>query len=134
MLDAGPLIALLHGSDPDHANAAAGFRQLVTARAHLIAPLPIVFEVFKWLVYEGGPTVARIGLIRLRQSVEIMYPVEADLETVTAIVAALPAWSGTLEDALVAATGLRWAAPVWTLNYRDLSAFGKLEFWTPLPE
>jgi hypothetical protein len=43
----------------------------------------------------------------------------------------MPAWRGTLEDALVAVTGLRLRAPVWTLNYRDLAAFGSLEFWTP---
>jgi predicted nucleic acid-binding protein len=130
VLDAGPLIALLHGADPDHAGAVAGFRRLAAFHTRLVTPLPVVFEVYKWLLFEGGAGPARVGLQRMRQSLDIAYPEEADLGAAAQLVAAMPAWRGTLEDAFVALTGLRLAAPVWTLNYRDLAAFQRLQFWT----
>ncbi|MBA2451076.1 MAG: hypothetical protein H0V51_23945 [Chloroflexi bacterium] len=55
VLDAGPLIALLHSMDSDHEVAVAGFERLARERARLVTPLPIVFEVYKWLLYEAGP-------------------------------------------------------------------------------
>jgi hypothetical protein len=131
VLDAGPLIALLHGADPDHASAVAGFRQLTAFRARLLVPLPIVFEVYKWLLFEGGVGPARVALQRMRQSLEVAYPAQAELDALTQLVSAMPNWAGTLEDALVALTALKLAAPVWTLNYRDLAAFQRLQFWTP---
>lgn len=131
VLDAGPLIALLHRRDPDHAVSVVGFRQLVEARTRLIAPLPIVFEVFKWLLYEGSAEAARMGLQRMRRSLEIVYPGASELDELTTVLAAMPAWQGTLEDALVAVTGLRLDCAVWTMNFRDLSAFRRLQFWAP---
>jgi predicted nucleic acid-binding protein len=131
VLDAGPLIALLHGKDPDHTGAVVGFERLARARSRLVTPLPVVFEVYKWLVYEAGPAPARRGLARMRQGLEIIYPAAVALEEVVAVVEAMPNWAGTPEDALVALTGLRMGAPVWTLNFRDLSAFRNLQLWAP---
>ena len=54
-----------------------------------------------------------------------------DLEGARLLLARLPGWEGTLEDASVALLALRLKAPVWTLNYRDLGAFPALRFWTP---
>ena len=45
VLDAGPLIALLHGVDPDHASALRGFEELTRARVRLITPLADAHEV-----------------------------------------------------------------------------------------
>ena len=131
VLDAGPLIALLHARDADHEAAVSGFRRLAEARSRLIAPLPIVFEVYKWLVYEAGPEPARRGLARMREALEVVYPGSAELDEVTLVVGTMVGWGGTLEDALVAVTGLKLGVPVWTLNYRDLSAFRNLHFWAP---
>ena len=131
VLDAGPLIALLHRADPDHAAATAGFRQLTQVRTRLVTPLPIVFEVYKWLVYEAHPAAAQLGLQQMRRGLEIVYPAATELNEVGSVLAAMPTWKGTLEDALVAVTGLRLDAPVWRLNFRDLAAFRNLQFWTP---
>jgi predicted nucleic acid-binding protein len=131
VLDAGPLIALLHGRDRDHASARRGFEELTRAGTRLIAPLPIVFEVYKWVLYEAGAPEARVALRRMRESLEAAYPTHADLDDVSDVLAAMPSWAGSLEDALVAVVGLRLGAPVWTLNFRDLAAFGSLRFWTP---
>lgn len=130
-LDAGPIIALLHARDSAHAAAVAGFAELHAARSWLVTPLPVVFEVYKWLCYEARPDVARLGLAHMRRTLEIVYPASADMEDVSGILAAMPAWAGTLEDALVASVGLRLGIPVWTLSYRDLAAFRNLAFWTP---
>lgn len=97
----------------------------------MITPLPIVFEVFKWLLYQTNAEVARFGLQRMREGLEIVYPGAAELDGAAALVVALAGWNGILGDALVAATGLRYGSPVWTLNYRDLAAFRALRFWKP---
>ena len=133
MLDAGPLIALLHALDPDHRTALSGFEQLLGSHARLIAPLPIVFEVYKWLLYEAHGSASRHGLQRMRESPEIVYPTSDDVDEVATILAQMPGWNGTLEDALVAVIGMKLGLPVWTLNYRDLSAFRGLAFWSPSP-
>jgi predicted nucleic acid-binding protein len=131
VLDAGPLIALLHAGDPDHASARRGFGELTQARARLITPLPIVFEVYKWVLYEAGAARARVALTRMTESLDVAYPTPADLDDVADVLAAMPSWAGSLEDALVAVVGLRLGTPVWTLNFRDLAAFGSLRFWAP---
>jgi len=131
VLDAGPLIALLHERDAEHSIAVDGFRQLLEARRRLIAPLPIVFEVYKWLLYNAHPALAHLGLQQMRESLDVFYPGETDLDEVTDVLAALPTWNGSLEDALVALLALRLDVPVWTMNYRDLSAFRNLRFWAP---
>jgi predicted nucleic acid-binding protein len=131
VLDAGPVIALLHEADHDHDLALRGFRQLRAARARLLAPLPIVFEVFKWLLGEGGPHAARRGLQHMLTVMDVVFLEPAHLESVSRIAASMPNWSGTLEDATVVTVAEARRLPVWTLNYRDLSAFPNLQFWTP---
>ncbi len=74
---------------------------------------------------------ARLSLVRIREAVEILYPAADDLDRAVEIVARMPAWQGSLEDAIVAATALDLKVPVWTLNYRDMAAFPMLTFWTP---
>jgi predicted nucleic acid-binding protein len=131
VLDAGPLIAWLYSLDAGHATAVAGFRELARAGTRVLVPLPIVFEVYKWLLFEIGPKGAREGLARMRRGMEILYPETVMLERVSTVLATMPDWRGALEDALVAVTGLQLDVPVWTLNYRDLGAFRNLRFWTP---
>ncbi|MBI3998511.1 MAG: type II toxin-antitoxin system VapC family toxin [Armatimonadetes bacterium] len=131
VLDAGPLVALLHRGDRDHVNARSGFQQLVGAGTRLMTPLPIVFEVYKWVVYEAGPASAQEGLHHMRRSLDITYPDQEDFKAASLLSVAIPRWTGTLEDAVVVVTALRLRTPVWTLNYRDLAAFPRLRFWTP---
>ncbi|HZS03064.1 MAG TPA: type II toxin-antitoxin system VapC family toxin [Chloroflexota bacterium] len=131
VLDAGPLIAWLYAHDADHAMAVAGFRELARASTRVLVPLPIVFEVYKWLLFEIGPAGAREGLARVRLGMQIQYPDAMVLDRAISVMDSMPTWRGTLEDALVAVIGLSLDVPVWTLNYRDLSAFPNLHFWTP---
>jgi predicted nucleic acid-binding protein len=121
----------LHAEDRDHAEARSGFEQLTDNRSDLLVPLPILFEVYKWLLYESGPGAARDALRRMRRAFHVLHATEAELEALSVLVENMPDWRGSLEDVLVALTGLRAGAPVWTLNYRDLSAFRTLRFWTP---
>ena len=58
VLDAGPLIALFHKGDRDHAVIAGGFDQLSVANAMVILPLLIVFQVYKWLLFQVGASLA----------------------------------------------------------------------------
>jgi predicted nucleic acid-binding protein len=131
VVDAGPLIALFHEPDHAHTVAVAGFHQLFEARTEVLIPLPIVFEVYKWIVYQTHPAVARQALERMREALDIVHPSPDDLDEVVIVLDSMPTWGGSLEDALVAVTGLSLDVPVWTLNYRDLSAFRNLQFWTP---
>lgn len=131
VLDAGPLIALLHKGDRDHAVTTAGFHRLAAAKTMVITPLPIVFEVYKWLLFRAGAPSAQEGLRRMRDSLDVLYLGAEDFDAAAALSGSIPNWTGTLEDATVVLTSLRLRLPVWTLNYRDLSAFPRLHFWSP---
>jgi predicted nucleic acid-binding protein len=132
MLDAGPLIALSYPADRDHPAARRGFQQLLAWKSRLFVPLPIVFEVTKWLLHQANGGAAQAALGHMRGALEIVFPSEADFDNVTALVTGLgPRWRGSLEDALVAALAIRFDLPVWTLNYRDLGAFPRLRVWNP---
>lgn len=132
VLDAGPVIALSYQSDRDHAIARTGFDTLIAARSRLIIPLPIIFEVYKWLLYEAGAAVAQTALAHMRWALEIVFPTQRDFDDTVALLGALgPGWKGSLEDALVAAVAIRLRLPAWTLNYRDLGAFPRLQLWAP---
>jgi predicted nucleic acid-binding protein len=132
VLDAGPLIALSHEGDRDHAAARSAFAALVDARSRLVAPLPIVFEVYKWLLYKTGAAAAQNALAEMRSALDIVCPTNRDVDDTSTLVATLgSAWRGSLEDALVAVVAIRLDAPAWTLNYRDLSAFPRLQLWNP---
>lgn len=131
VLDAGPLIGYVDRGDRHHADARRGFDQLLAAGTLLTVPLPIVFEVYKWLTYHVGVPSARFALAVMRESLDVDSPKANDLAELQAILDSMPRWSGSLEDAIVAMIGLRSDLPVWTLNYRDLAAFPNLRFWTP---
>jgi hypothetical protein len=55
----------------------------------------------------------------------------ANLAEVIALVTSRPRGAGSLEDASIVLTAIRLDAPVWTIDYGDLSAFPVVEFWTP---
>ncbi len=131
VLDAGPLIALFHDQDPDHEAALRGFTVVAARRSQLVTPLPVVFEVYKWLLYNGGYQTAQRGFREMRTALSIIDVRVGDLDAIGVLTQAVRGWRGTLEDVLVALTALRLRAPVWTLNYRDLSAFPRLTFWNP---
>ncbi len=100
----------------------------------MIAPLPIVFEVYKWLLYHVTPASARDALDHMRAALEIVFPARQDLDDTTVLIMGLgPTWMGTLEDALVAVVAIRLRLPVWTHNYRDFSAFRRIDLWAPAP-
>lgn len=129
VIDAGPLIALLHAADPEHQTAVRGFQRLAQAHCRLITPLPVVFEVYKWLLFEGGAAIAQQALGVMVEALEILPIGLADLGDIQAVLASRPQWKGTLEDASVALLALRLRSMVWTLNYRDLGVFKELSFW-----
>lgn len=131
VLDAGPFIALFHRSDPDHEGAVRGFHRLAEGGTRLFVPMPVLFEVFKWLLFEAGPQAAQKGLAKMMEGAVVVPFTLEDLEEARLLLAQFPGWEGTLEDASVALLALRLKAPVWTLNYRDLGAFPALRFWTP---
>ena len=131
VLDAGPLITLMHLDDRDHGDAVEGFGRLAAARARLSAPLPIVFEVYKPGAAREWRTGGRACAGHMRRALDLVFPTPADFDQVVAVAEAMGSWRGTLEDALVAVVALREAVPVWTLDYRDLSAFPRLRFWKP---
>ena len=131
LLDAGPLIALFYAKDSDHQVCLSGFQQLIAEKVELIIPLPIVYEVNKWMLHNGGAPAARRAEMAMEQSLTFLYIDEALFEAVKVLQGSIPNWAGTLEDATVAVVALHHDCPVWTLNYRDLAAFQKIEFWNP---
>jgi len=131
VVDAGPFIAHIRADDPDHGAAVRGFEVLVRGGSRVVVPAPVVFEVFKWTLHHGGPGLARTVLVRMRGGCEVVPLDRGMFEAACMLVAQLPGWQGTLEDAVVAACAMELRAPIWTLNYRDFAAFSQLELWNP---
>ena len=130
-LDSGPLIALFYKPDFYHTDAVKGIEQLKQVNAQLIAPLPILFEVHKFLLYQGQRTLADASLkVMLRMSRIDEFSVD-DLGELTALANTPRSWNGSLEDASVVLTARKFRCPAWTFNYRDFAAFRDLELWNP---
>ena len=131
LVDAGPLIALFHQGDKDHALALEGFQELNARQTRVLVPLPVVFEVYKWLLYRVSGAKARGALGRMQQSLDIISNQAEELADIVKLVMDKPLWNGSLEDAALAVATRRYSCPLWTFNYRDFAAFGELEFWNP---
>jgi len=131
VVDAGPLIRLFYARDPQHVECVAGFEQLNANKTLILTPIPVVFEVYKWLLQ-------RVSLNLAQQTLEVMIrqfytiPIERDdLFDLQTLSRSLLGWRGSLEDAAVIAVAFRHRCPVWTINYRDFSPFRALQFWVP---
>lgn len=131
VIDAGPLIALFYAKDPQHAECVAGFEQLNASKTLVLTPIPVVFEVYKWLLQ-------RVSLNLAQQTLEVMVtqlytiPIrKEDLSDLQTLSKSLLGWRGSLEDAAVITIAFRYRCPVWTINYRDFSPFRALQFWVP---
>jgi predicted nucleic acid-binding protein len=131
ILDAGPLIALVSRQDHYHRDATLGFRQLPQVFGEVLTPLPIVFEVYKFVSREASAETAQ-GLLKVLQQETVIIPLESErfLE-VYDLVLCLVNWQGSLEDASVVIFAQKYNAEIWTLDYRDLGYFKQLHFWTP---
>jgi predicted nucleic acid-binding protein len=132
VVDSGPLIALFWAKDPDHEACRAGFEQLATQRTQIVAPVPIIFEVYKWLLYRASRPIALMALEAMDMSLQAVPLTLTDVAKLMGLVKTLSNWNGSLEDAMVFLLAQGYHCPVWTLNYRDFGIFSKLEFWTSL--
>lgn len=130
-LDAGPLIALFYAKDTYHTDCRTGFEQLNQMNTRLLTPLPILFEVYKWLLQNTTPTAAQTSLNAMIETLDLVVLRLSDFLEIHTFIQSLPTWQGSLEDATVIWLTRQYQCPVWTLNYRDFGSFASLEFWTP---
>jgi predicted nucleic acid-binding protein len=131
VLDAGPLIALFSAKDDYHEVCQVGFAQLPTVFAEVLTPLPILFEVYKFVAREQSSQVAQKALSVICDDT-LVVPLEMKaFENIYSMVCQMPEWKGSLEDAAVVVTAQQHNASVWTLDYRDLHWFKSLHLWTP---
>ncbi len=131
ILDAGPLIALFYAKDSYHQKAVNGFSQLSKEKTKLITPIPIIFEVYKWLLNRGGSLLAQNTLCVMEKSLYSVVLNDSDFIQLQTMIKSLPDWQGSLEDATVIIIANKYNSPIWTLNYRDFGRFKNLEFWNP---
>ena len=131
VLDAGPLIALFSAKDDYHEFCKAGFAQLPTVFGEVLTPLPILFEVYKFVAREQSSHVAQKALSVICDDT-LIVPLELKaFQNIYSMVCQMPKWKGSLEDASVVVTAQHYNASVWTLDYRDLRWFKNLHLWTP---
>ncbi len=131
VLDAGPLIALFSVKDDHHQKCKAGLAKLPEEFGEVLTPLPILFEVYKFVAREQSPTVAQKALAVIVDDT-VVVPLEMEaFRNVYSLVEMMPNWQGSLEDASVVVTAQQYSACVWTLDYRDLSWFKNIELWSP---
>ncbi len=131
VLDAGPLIALFSAKDDYHEVCKAGFAQLPTVFGEVLTPLPILFEVYKFVAREQSSYVAQKALSVICDDT-LVVPLELKaFQKIYSMVCQMPKWKGSLEDAAVVVTAQHYNTSVWTLDYRDLHWFKNLHLWTP---
>ena len=93
--------------------------------------MPILFEVYKWLLQKSTLNIAHNAFDILLEEFVVISVSQKELLELQAFIHRLPTWKGSLEDATVIATAFRYQCPVWTINYRDFGSFKALNFWTP---
>ncbi len=131
VLDAGPLIALVSQKDRYHEIAKLGFSRLSHEFGEVITPLPIVFEVYKFVSRHESLQAAQYLLKILQQETVISIINQDDFLTIFELVTQSPHWSGSLEDASVLVVAHYFESLVWTIDYKDLGFFKNINFWTP---
>jgi predicted nucleic acid-binding protein len=131
VVDAGPLIAFFEAKDPEHHQCVKGFKKLQQTKTRVLTPIPIIFEVYKWLLQKTTYKVAQTALDILLEEFVVIAISKTELLELQKFIHSLPGWLGSLEDATVIATAFRYQCPVWTINYRDFGSFKALNFWTP---
>jgi predicted nucleic acid-binding protein len=131
VLDAGPLIGLFYAKDIDHSQCVAGFSQLIQAKTLLLTPIPIIYEVYKWLLHNTTSVKAQQALKAMEESLTLLSIEQAEFQSLCEMIQSLSKWHGTLEDLTVIMVAIRYKSPVWTLNYRDFALFNTLAFWNP---
>jgi predicted nucleic acid-binding protein len=131
VLDTGPLIALFYTKDINHAACISGFRQLNQSNTTVLIPIPILFEVYKWLLKRVGSEPAQKTLDVIRESMQTVALSQFDFQELHEMIRVLPDWNGSLEDATAILLAKRYQCPIWTLNHQDFERFTGLEFWGP---
>ncbi|MEH2025146.1 hypothetical protein [Nostoc sp.] len=65
VLDAGPLIALVSVQDDYHQECKGGFSKLPALFGEVLTPLPMLFEVYKFVLREQSsrPAMTALGVI-----------------------------------------------------------------------
>lgn len=95
-----------------HGAAVRGFERLAAVRATLSTPVPVLFEVYTWLLHRAGSAAARTALTWMLDELHVVYLSATDLEELATLLQGRSAWTGSLEDAAVALTGIRLDVPV----------------------
>ncbi|MHC5745161.1 MAG: type II toxin-antitoxin system VapC family toxin [Nostoc sp.] len=130
VLDAGPLIALVSVQDDYHQEYKAGFSKLPALFGEVLTPLPVLFEVYNFVLREQSSRAAMTALGVISENT-VTVPVNMEMfQEIYSMVRQIPDWQGTLEDASVVGVAQLYDTSVWTLDYRDLSWFKSLELWS----
>lgn len=101
VLDAGPLIALVSERDNYHSEAKLGFSQISLLFGEVLTPLPILFEVYKFVSRNESPKIAQKLLSVIQKETVIVTISESDFVSISDLVLNFSHWGGTLEDASV---------------------------------
>ncbi len=131
VLDSDPLIGLLSKKDQYHQEAKQGFRQIPATFGEVLTPLPILFEVYKFVSRYQSPDSSRTLLGVIQTETVIISLANEDFAAISDLVLNTPKWQGSLEDASVIFTAQQYQAQIWTIDYQDFGFFSNLEFWNP---
>lgn len=131
VLDSGPLIGLVSRKDKYHQEAKRGFSQIPVIFGEVLTPLPILFEVYKFVSRYQSVNVARTLLKIIQTETVIISLSNLDFTAISDLVLTTPNWKGSLEDASVIFTAQEYQAIIWTIDYQDFGFFNNLQFWNP---
>ncbi len=99
VLDAGPLIALFRAEDTRHQDSINGFQQLAQQNTILLTPIPIIFEVYKWLLRRTRPEIAQNTLKVMQESLHPFPLGQSDFSSTTSVARFIGRWNCSGSDA-----------------------------------
>jgi hypothetical protein len=91
-----------------------GFSKLPTLFGEVMIPLPVLFEVYKFVLREQSSRAAMTALSVISENT-VTVPVSMEMfQEIYSMVRQIPDWQGTLEDASVVAVAQLYNTSVWT--------------------
>lgn len=115
--DTTPLYALVDSSDQYHLKARQELSQIQALNLKVMIPYPIVLETYTLVLYRLGIQRAIKFSEEIKESAELIHPLEEDYTLAWQKVQQYPDQKITLFDAVTASISQRLNTPLWTYDH-----------------
>ncbi|MEQ9355042.1 MAG: hypothetical protein RIG63_14605 [Coleofasciculus chthonoplastes F3-SA18-01] len=115
--DTGPLYAVVDPDDQYHQRSQSELAKVNREKLAIIVPYPVYIETHKLILQWLGFSQAISFADNIRQTANLINPIDTDYEAAVKLVAKYPDQNITLCDAVTAILANQLKVPVWTYDY-----------------